>query len=84
MLYSYYIIFILLNCIILQKNLFDKVLNSAGKTGVKNMKIDVSDLEQYEQIYIDALKALKTESTSIVSTICIILLNSSYLLIPII
>jgi len=45
------------------KDLFDKVLNTAGKTGLKNMKVDVSDLEQYEEIYIDALKALKSEST---------------------
>jgi ATP-dependent RNA helicase DDX51/DBP6 len=44
-------------------------LNSAGKTDVKNMKVDISDLEQYEKIYIDALKALKTESTFIVSKI---------------
>lgn len=27
------------------------------------MKVDVSILEQYEQIYIDALKSLKTELT---------------------
>jgi len=27
------------------------------------MKVDISDLEQYEQMYIDALKAIKTEST---------------------
>jgi len=26
------------------------------------MKVDISDLEQYEQMYIDALKAIKTES----------------------
>jgi len=32
------------------------------------MKVDVSDLEPYEQMYIDALKALKTEST--VSKFC--------------
>lgn len=52
-------------------------MNSAGKTDVKNMKVDVSDLEQYEQMYIDALKALKTESTSIVSKIWIIFLDYS-------
>lgn len=27
------------------------------------MKVDISELEQYELMYIDALKALKTEST---------------------
>jgi len=27
------------------------------------MKVDISNLEQYEQIYIDALKAVKIEST---------------------
>lgn len=27
------------------------------------MKVDVTHLEQYEEIYINALKALKTEST---------------------
>lgn len=27
------------------------------------MKVDVSDLEQYEQMYIDALKAVRIEST---------------------
>lgn len=47
----------------MQEEVFEKVLNTAGKTNVKNMKVDVSDLEQYEQIYIDALKSLKTEST---------------------
>ncbi|KAF0768645.1 putative ATP-dependent RNA helicase Dbp73D [Aphis craccivora] len=45
------------------KELFDNVLNSAGKTSLKNMKVKISDLEQYEQMYIDALKAIKTEST---------------------
>jgi len=52
-----------------QKEIFDKVLNSAGKTNVKNMKVDVSNLEQYEEMYIEALKALKSEST--VSIICV-------------
>jgi ATP-dependent RNA helicase DDX51/DBP6 len=45
------------------EELFDKILNSANKTNVKNMKVDISNLEQYEQIYIDALKAVKIEST---------------------
>lgn len=67
-LYFVYIFYIKLNCIILQKILFDKVLNSAGKTGIKNMNVDVSSLEQYEEIYIDALKSLKTELT--VSQVC--------------
>ncbi|XP_050425082.1 probable ATP-dependent RNA helicase Dbp73D [Adelges cooleyi] len=44
------------------KELFNKVLNSAGKNNVKNMKVNVSDLEEYEQIYIEALKALKSET----------------------
>lgn len=48
--------------IVLQKELFEKVLITAGKTNVKNMKVDISDLEHYEQMYIDALKSLKTES----------------------
>jgi len=72
--YSYiffiFIILILIKIVIFsQKHLFDKVLNSAGKTSVKSMKVDVSDLEQYEEIYISALKNLKNEST--VSKICI-------------
>lgn len=35
---------------------------TAGITNVKNMKVDISELEHYEQMYIDALKSLKTES----------------------
>lgn len=54
---------------LLQKELFESVLNSAGKTSIKNMEVQISDLEQYEQIYIDALKTVKKEST--VSLICI-------------
>ncbi|VVC26320.1 Helicase superfamily 1/2, ATP-binding domain,DEAD/DEAH box helicase domain,P-loop containing [Cinara cedri] len=45
------------------EQLFHKVLYSAGKTSVKNIIVDVSNLEQYEQMYIDALKSLKTELT---------------------
>ncbi|XP_050528492.1 probable ATP-dependent RNA helicase Dbp73D [Daktulosphaira vitifoliae] len=45
------------------KEIFDKVLSTAGKTNVKQLDVNVSDLEQYEQIYIDALKGLKTEIT---------------------
>lgn len=52
----------------MQKELFENVLSSAGKTSLKNMKVKISDLEQYEQMYIDALKAVKTESTVSISS----------------
>jgi len=41
------------------------------------MKVKISDLEQYEQMYIDALKAIKTESTvSISSKLHLIILTT--------
>jgi len=43
------------------------------------MKVKISDLEQYEQMYIDALKAIKTESTvSISSNLHLIILTIYY------